>query len=66
MNHLPHLAARIVGAPLMVERVRLETILSVIGPRINIEAGVLPPEMVDSPDRQGFIVTPSYRVGRSF
>ena len=59
MNYLPHLAARVVGAPLMVERVRLETILSVIGPRINIEAGVLPPEMETSPDRQGFTVTPN-------
>jgi capsid assembly protease len=59
MKFLPQLAARVVGAPLMVERVRLETILSVIGPRINIEAGVLPPEMAASPDRQGFIVTPN-------
>jgi capsid assembly protease len=59
LKTLHHLAARVVGAPLMVERVRLETILSVIGPRINIEAGILPPEMAASPDRQSFIVTPN-------
>ena len=59
MNFLPRMAARVVGAPLMVERARLETILSVIGPRVGIDAGVLPPEMEASSDRQGFTVTPN-------
>jgi capsid assembly protease len=59
LNFLPRMAARVVGAPLMVERARLETILSVIGPRVGIEAGVLPPEMEASPGRQDFTVTPN-------
>ncbi|MBF0115476.1 MAG: S49 family peptidase [Magnetococcales bacterium] len=41
MNFLPHLAGRILGTPLLVERARLETILSVVGPRIGMET-VLP------------------------
>ncbi len=59
MKFLPQLAARVVGAPLMVERARLETILSVIGPRVGIEAGVLPVEMDKAADHRGFTVTPN-------
>lgn len=41
MTFLPHIASRVVGVPLMVERGRLETILSVLGPRIGVDATVL-------------------------
>ncbi|MBF0096363.1 MAG: hypothetical protein HQM04_02760 [Magnetococcales bacterium] len=41
MHFLPHLAGRILGAPLLVERARMENILAVIGPRSGIDA-VLP------------------------
>ena len=41
MTFLPHLAGRILGTPLLVERARLENILAVIGPRIGVDA-VLP------------------------
>lgn len=36
MNLLPHMAARIFGAPLMIHRPKLEVILAVLGPRIGL------------------------------
>ncbi|MBF0213045.1 MAG: S49 family peptidase [Magnetococcales bacterium] len=43
MKILPHLASRVIGAPLMVERARMETILSVIGPRVGVDvSGAIP------------------------
>ena len=59
MNFLPRMAARVIGTPLMVDRARLEIILSVVGPRVGIEAGVLPPEMDAASDRHGFTITPN-------
>lgn len=35
MNALPHLAARLIGTPLMIHRAKLDVILSVLGPRIG-------------------------------
>ena len=36
MNLLPHMAARLFGAPLMIHRPKLEVILAVLGPRIGL------------------------------
>ena len=38
MNFLPNLAARVIGTPLLVESGRLETILAVLGNRIDLSA----------------------------
>ncbi len=59
MNHLPHLAARVVNAPLMVERARLETVLSVVGPRIGVETSGSPPEFESARETNGLAVTPN-------
>jgi capsid assembly protease len=58
LNYLPRMAARVIGTPLMVERARLETILSVLGPRIDIDA-VLPADITETSDRRAFTVTPN-------
>ena len=58
MNFLPRMAARVIGTPLMVERARLETILSVLGPRIDIDAA-LPSDLTETTDRRAFTVTPN-------
>lgn len=39
MNLLPHMAARLFGAPLMIHRPKLEVILAVLGPRIGLPQG---------------------------
>lgn len=59
MNHLPHLAARVIGTPLMVERARLETILSVIAPRIGIEPMAMPSGFEESDRSTGLTITPN-------
>ena len=59
MNTLPHLAARVIGAPLMVDRARLETILSVIGPRIGLEASAMPPGFEEKANASDLMVTPN-------
>ena len=59
MNYLPHLAARIIDAPLMVERVRMETILSVLGPRIGVETSGVAPGFEAGRDSNGLTVTPN-------
>ncbi len=59
MNHLPHLAARILSAPLMVERARLEMILSVIGPRIGLDGGAALPKVPASSKSDILSVTPN-------
>ncbi len=41
MTDLPHLAARLYGAPLLIARPKLETILAAIGPRL-LGLGPLP------------------------
>ena len=56
MNHLPHLAARVIGTPLMVERARLETILSVIAPRIGIEPMAMPSGFEESDRSTGLTI----------
>lgn len=38
MTDLPHLASRIFGVPLLVERGRLDAMLSVVGPRLGLSA----------------------------
>jgi capsid assembly protease len=58
LNFLPRMAARVIGTPLMVERARLETILSVLGPRIDIDAA-LPADLTETTDRRAFTVTPN-------
>ncbi len=35
MNDLPHIAARVIGAPLMLARPKLDVLLSVLGPRLT-------------------------------
>ncbi|MBF0137473.1 MAG: S49 family peptidase [Magnetococcales bacterium] len=45
MNFLPHLAGRVLGVPLLVERAKLETILTVIGPRVGIDVTGITPGM---------------------
>ncbi len=59
MNYLPHLAARVISAPLMVEHARLETILSVIGPRIGVETTGVPPGFKSARDTNSVMVTPT-------
>jgi len=38
MTFLPHVASRVLGTPLVIGQAKLEAILSVLGPRIGIEA----------------------------
>lgn len=42
MNLLPHMAARLFGAPLMIHRPKLEVILAVLGPRIGLTQAAVP------------------------
>lgn len=42
MNLLPHMAARLFGAPLMIHRPKLEVILAVLGPRIGLAQSAVP------------------------
>ncbi|MBF0181330.1 MAG: S49 family peptidase [Magnetococcales bacterium] len=58
MNFLPHLAGRVLGVPLLVERARLETILAVIGPRVGLEASGFAPEVSAPSASNDLIVTP--------
>lgn len=49
MNLLPHVAARLFGAPLLIHRPKLDVILAVLGPRVGLTdlsapAGYTPPE----------------------
>jgi len=37
MRMLPHIAARVLGTPLVIGQAKLEVILSVLGPRIGTE-----------------------------
>ncbi len=59
MNYLPHLAARVIDAPLMVERARLETILSIVGPRIGVEISGASPGFESARETNGLAVTPN-------
>ncbi|MBF0147275.1 MAG: S49 family peptidase [Magnetococcales bacterium] len=59
MNFLPHLAGRVLGVPLLVERAKLETILTVIGPRVGIDTAGITTDVPLSVDRQGLTVTPN-------
>lgn len=64
MNLLPHMAARLFGAPLMIHRPKLEVILSVLGPRIGLPECAVPGDAI--PDRtlplgaSGIAVLPVY------
>ena len=64
MNLLPHMAARLFGAPLMIHRPKLEVILAVLGPRIGLPQAAVPSDAV--PDRvtptgaTGIVVLPVY------
>ena len=64
MNLLPHMAARLFGAPLMIHRPKLEVILSVLGPRIglaeNTVSGDVIPDRVQSMGATGIAVLPIY------
>ncbi len=42
MTLLPHMAARIFGAPLLIHRLKLEVILAVLGPRIGLSENGTP------------------------
>nr|CRH06141.1 Phage related peptidase [Candidatus Magnetococcus massalia] len=56
---LPQLAARILGTPLMVDRARLETILSVIGPRVGLEPTAMPSGFEPKDHSSDLMVTPN-------
>jgi signal peptide peptidase SppA len=64
MNLLPHMAARLFGAPLMIHRPKLEVILAVLGPRIGLPQAAVPSDAI--PDRSmpsgsgGIAVLPIY------
>ncbi|WP_288132131.1 S49 family peptidase [Accumulibacter sp.] len=58
MNLLPHMAARLFGAPLMIHRPKLEVILAVLGPRIGLPQAAVPSDAI--PDR---VVTPTGATG---
>lgn len=49
MNLLPHMAAHLFGAPLMIHRPKLEVILAVLGPRIGLPQAAAPSDAI--PDR---------------
>ncbi|WP_041641239.1 S49 family peptidase [Magnetococcus marinus] len=59
MNQLPQLASRILGTPLMVDRARLETILSVIGPRVGLEPTAMPSGFEPKNYSSDLMVTPN-------
>lgn len=48
MNLLPHMAARLFGAPLMIHRPKLEVILAVLGPRIGLAQFAVPANPITS------------------
>jgi signal peptide peptidase SppA len=48
MNLLPHMAARLFGAPLMIHRPKLEVILAVLGPRIGLAQSAVPANSIPS------------------
>lgn len=48
MNLLPHMAARLFGAPLMIHRPKLEVILAVLGPRIGLAQSAVPSDAIPS------------------
>lgn len=48
MNLLPHMAARLFGAPLMIHRPKLEVILAVLGPRIGLLQSAVPANAIMS------------------
>lgn len=59
MIHLPHLASRLFGTPLLVHRAKLDVILAVLGPRLGLTdadsgrlsfATRLPPPLAFPPD----------------
>ena len=64
MNLLPHMAARLFGAPLMIHRPKLEVILSVLGPRIGLPESTVPgdaiPDRSQSMGASGIAVLPIY------
>ena len=59
MNFLPHLAGRVIGTPLLVEQARLETILSVIGPRVGVEPTGFASDAQPNDRMDDLIVTPN-------
>ncbi|AXW13811.1 Clp protease ClpP [Ralstonia solanacearum] len=50
MTLLPHLATRLFGVPLAIDRPKLDVILSVLGPRVGL-AGLAPPGDYTPPER---------------
>ena len=64
MNLLPHMAARLFGAPLMIHRPKLEVILAVLGSRIGLPQATAPRDAIS--DRSiprgttGIVVLPVY------
>ena len=64
MNLLPHMAARLFGAPLMIHRPKLEVILAVLGPRIGLAQSAVPANPITSRTAQtgstGIAVLPIY------
>ncbi|QTD44978.1 S49 family peptidase [Ottowia testudinis] len=56
MNPLPHLASRLYGMPLLIHRHKLDTILSVLGARVNWSAS---PAMLGATDFQPKVRDPT-------
>lgn len=60
--HLTHLAARLFGTPLLIHRPKLEVILSVVGPRMGLEASELaafsPRERLTPASSGGIMILP--------
>lgn len=62
MPHLPHVAARLFGTPLMVHERKLRAIVAGIGPRFGVQPGAFDDdEYYDRPrpERRPYTVTPS-------
>lgn len=56
MSQLPHLAARILGVPLMIDPPKFRAMLAVIGPRIGIPGPAMP-ELLSQVDQRFSIVS---------
>ena len=62
MNFLPHIAARVLGVPLMMARQKLDVILAVLGSRVGIPSqapeSFVPPVRTVPPAPQGVAIIP--------
>lgn len=52
---MPHLAARLLNSPLLIHRPKLDSLLSVLGPRIGLRPDRLPVRMMDDDELEDFL-----------